>query len=161
METYNGLSFEKITKNDIQSLKETMKRAYSEDSKRHLGDESGAPVGYDDENFARRWYFYEDAYKVLKADILIGGVNVLINDSNENYLGNIFIDPLYQDRGFGAIIWNYIEQKYPKTKKWRTETPGFSKRNHNFYIHKCGFKLVRIDNPNDKFIETYIFEKEK
>ena len=44
--------------------------------------------------------------------------------------------------------------------KWKTETPGFSKRNHNFYINKCGFKLVHIDQPKDLEEANYILEKE-
>ncbi|GAA0071155.1 hypothetical protein UT300003_26790 [Clostridium sardiniense] len=57
-------------------------------------------------------------------------------------------------------MWKYIESKYPNTKKWTTETPGFSKRNHNFYVNKCGFKIVKILNPHDLHIETYVLEKE-
>ena len=47
-----------------------------------------------------------------------------------------------------------------ETKIWRTETPGFSKRNHNFYVNKCGFKIIRIDNPGDFMKESYFMEKE-
>ena len=52
-----------------------------------------------------------------------------------------------------------IEKMYPKTKVWKTETPLFSMRNHNFYINKCGFHCVKIDNPKDKENGTYILEK--
>ena len=72
----------------------------------------------------------------------------------------MFIDPLCQDKGIGTRVWKSIEQKYPDTKVWRTETPGFSKRNHNFYINKCGFRVVKIENPKDKYKEMYILEKE-
>ena len=66
--------------------------------------------------------------------------------SSASILGNIFIDPKHQDKGIGLMIWKLIEQKYPETKIWRTETPGFSKRNHNFYVNKCGFKIVKINS---------------
>ena len=48
------------------------------------------------------------------------------------------------------IIWNYIEQKYPQTKKWITDTPGFSYRNHHFYVNKCGFKIFHINDPKNR-----------
>jgi len=32
-------------------------------------------------------------------------------------------------------------------KAWRTETSGFLRRNHNFYVNKCGFKTCKIQNP--------------
>lgn len=162
MENFNGFVFEKITEEDVAELTKVMKRAFDEDTKRHLGEEAGGPPGYDNGDFLRQWYLHEsaDAYKISKDGTLIGGFNVFVNDSNENFLGNMFVDPLYQDKGCGTIIWSFVEQKYPQTKMWRTETPGFSKRNHNFYINKCGFKVVRIDNPKDKNEENYILEKE-
>lgn len=63
-------------------------------------------------------------------------------------------------RGLGTHIWKYIENLYSDAVKWSTETPGFSKRNHNFYVNKCGFKIVRIENPKDLMEESYIMEKE-
>ena len=159
---YKGLNFEKVTRNDVINMTKVMKRAFDEDTKRHLGEECGGPIGYDNGDFITKWYLNSGskAFKIMKEDILIGGINVFINENGESYLGNIFIDPDYQDKGYGKIVWEYIEEKYSNTKVWKTETPGFSKRNHNFYINKCGFKLIRIENPHDKYEETYILEKE-
>lgn len=161
MEIYNGLGFEAITDGDVQALTQIMKRAFDEDTKRHLDKECGGPPGYDNGDFIRKWFFLDTAraYKITKDGKLIGGICVFVYESQENYLGNVFIDPLCQDKGLGTIIWNYIEQKYPKTKKWTTDTPGFSKRNHNFYVNKCGFKIIKINNPGDKHEEAYIMEK--
>jgi hypothetical protein len=43
---------------------------------------------------------------------------------------------------------------------WRTETPGFSKRNHYFYVNKCGFEIIKIENLKDKYDAMYILEKQ-
>ncbi len=83
-----------------------------------------------------------------------------INDDGNNYLGNIFIDSLMQNKGIGCEIWGAIERRYPDTKKWIAETPGFSKRNHNFYINKCGFYLVEVLEPGDIDKETYVLHKD-
>jgi hypothetical protein len=162
MEAYNGLCFERIIEDDVAALTEVMKRAFDEDAKRHLGEECGGPPGYDNGDFIRKWYLQSgaEAYKVSKDGRLIGGINVFINQNNENNLGNMFVDPLCQDKGIGTLIWRFIEHKYPQTKKWHTDTPGFSKRNHNFYVNKCGFKVIRIENPKDKYEESYVLEKE-
>lgn len=162
MEHFHELGFEQISEKDVKALTEIMKRAFDEDSKRHLGEDEGGPPGYDNGEFLRQWYLNSgaEAYAISKDGVLIGGINVFINENNENYLGNMFVDPLYQDKGFGTAVWKFIEQKYPSTKKWKTETPGFSKRNHYFYVNKCGFKIVRIANPKDKYEESYILEKE-
>ena len=160
MEIYSGLGFEKVSESDVQAMTVIMKRAFDADTQMHLGCDAGGPEGYDNGEFIRKWYLKDgvDAYKITKDGKLIGGINVFINDNNENYLGNVFIDPLLADGGIGTTVWKFIEQKYPETKAWRTDTPSFQKRNHNFYVNKCGFKIVKIKNPRDEFPD-FIMEK--
>ena len=38
-------------------------------------------------------------------------------------------------------------------------TPIFSRRNHNFYVNKCGFHVVRIEKPKDLEEGSFILEK--
>jgi hypothetical protein len=161
MDIFNGIGFEIVTERDVEELTPIMKRAFDEDTQSHLGEKAGGPLGYDNGEFIRKHYLNSKAtaYKAYKDNKLIGAVNVFINKNNENYLGNMFVDPLCQDKGIGLIIWRFIERKYPNTIKWRTDTPGFSKRNHHFYVNKCGFKIVKITNPKDKYEEAYILEK--
>ncbi|WP_167956161.1 GNAT family N-acetyltransferase [Anaerosporobacter faecicola] len=161
MEEFKGLQFIKVTKEDVMPLTAIMKRAFDEDTKRHLGEESGGPDGYDNGEFIQKWYIESgaEAYKIVKDGVLVGGCNVFLGREQENFLGSVFLDPSCQDKGYGTCIWKFIEQKYPDTRVWRTETPGFSKRNHNFYVNKCGFHVVKIENPKDKYEENYILEK--
>lgn len=161
MNRNQNLQFIKVTQEDVSTMTAIMKRAFDEDTRRHLGEEAGGPSGYDNGEFIQKWYLESgaDAYKILLEDKLIGGFNVFRNEKRENFLGNIFIDPDYQDQGYGTIIWKMMEEKYPDTVLWATETPGFSKRNHNYYVNKCGFHVVRIDNPKDPMGESYYFEK--
>lgn len=49
------LVFEKAVKSDVKEMTEVMKRAFDEDTKRHLGREAGGPPGYDDGGFINRW----------------------------------------------------------------------------------------------------------
>jgi ribosomal protein S18 acetylase RimI-like enzyme len=162
MKTFEDLQFEEFREADVEVFIEIMKRAFDEDAKRHLNEEFGGPPGYDNGEFLRRWALDKNSqsFKVLKDAKPIGLFIVWINDNNENFLGNMFIDPEFQDQGFGTKVWRFIESEYPDTIIWRTETPGFSKRNHNFYVNKCGFKIVRIDNPGNKYEESYFMEKE-
>lgn len=159
---YNDLQFEIIKEEDINILTPIMKRAFDEDANRHLNEPEGGPTGYDNGNFLRKYALDKtsQAYKISKDGKPIGAVIVWINSNNVNFLGNIFVDSSIQDKGLGLLIWRSIEQMYPETIKWCTETPGFSKRNHHFYVNKCGFKIVRIKNPRDKYNESYIMEKE-
>jgi hypothetical protein len=126
-----------------------------------LGDETGGPPGYDNGEFIRKWYLGSgaDAYKVSQNSLTIGAVCVFRQENHEYFLGNIFTDSDCHDKGVGTTIWRFIEQKYPDAKMWRTETPEFSKRNLNFYVNKCGFKVVRVDNPKNRYEASCILEK--
>jgi GNAT superfamily N-acetyltransferase len=161
MEINNVLDVKEANKADITEMTAVMKKAFDEDTKRHLGRETGGPPGYDNGEFISKWYFNSSAhaYKVIKEGKIIGGFNLFINENNKNFLGNMFVDPDYQDKGYGTYLWKYIEQMYPNTVIWMTDTPGFSKRNHNFYVNKCGFRVVRIDNPKNIEEESYVLEK--
>ncbi len=159
--SHSEVAFQKIDATDIKPLTNIMKRAFDEDSKRYLGIEGGGPPGYDDGTFLTKYALdsSSQAFKILMENKLIGAVILWIGEDGNNYLGNIFVDPLFQDKGIGTKVWKEIEGRYPETKKWTTETPGFSKRNHNFYVNKCGFKVIKILKPGDREEESYILEK--
>lgn len=76
-----------------------------------------------------------------------------------NTLGNLFLDPELQNRGLGTQVWREIERMFPDTLLWNTETPIYSHRNHNFYVNKCGFHIVHIDNPRDMQESSFILQK--
>ena len=161
MENFNGLMFKNFNENDIECFSKIMKRAFDKDSQIHLNIEEGGPDGYNDGTFLKKWYLHKNAtaYVVYKSNIPIGAINVWINKNNENFLGNTFVDPNFQNQGNGLIIWKFIERKFSETKIWKAETPGFSYRNHNFYVNKCGFKVYKIENPKDKMNSSYLLEK--
>lgn len=158
-----NVSFEKVSHSDAEDLTKIMKRAFDEDTRRHLGRACGGPPGYDNGEFIQKWFLESgaDAFKILSDGKLIGGFNIFKNlEKHEYILGCIFIDVAYEDSGYGSLVWTKIESMYPDAVKWRTETPGFSRRNHNFYVNKCGFHVVHIDNPKDIEECQFILEKE-
>jgi len=160
MENFGGLSFRKFEKIDVGLFTQMFKKAFDKDSQIHLGIDSG-PDGYENGDFLKKWYLHKDvtSYAIYKDNISIGGIALWINENHENFLGNIFVGPDFQDKGFGLIIWKYIEQKYPETKIWKSETPGFSSRNHYFYVNKCGFKIFHINDPTNKRKSVFCLEK--
>lgn len=162
MKTYFDLVFEQVQEEDIAILTPIMKRAFDEDTRIHLGRECGGPPGYDNGDFLRN-YALDDAstaYKISKDAKVIGAIILWINaDTNQNFLGNVFIDPIVENKGIGKMVWDFVENEYPNTAVWKTETPIFSRRNHNFYINKCGFHVVKIENPKDIEDGSFILEK--
>lgn len=95
-----------------------MKAEFDYDTKIHLDKEAGGLKGYDDGTFLRRWALDKEStsYCIYLNEILIGGVILWIKENNENYLGNLFIDINYEDKGIGTKVWYKIESMYPNTK---------------------------------------------
>ncbi|WP_297639207.1 GNAT family N-acetyltransferase [uncultured Clostridium sp.] len=156
-----NIEFKELKEENIDKLIPIMKAAFDYDTKIHLDKECGGPSGYDDGTFLRRWALDENTTSlcIYENNNLIGAVILWINSNNENYLGNIFIDINYENKGIGTRVWNLIEKLYPDTKIWNTETPIFSRRNHNFYVNKCGFSIIKIENPKDINEGSYILQK--
>lgn len=77
-----------------------------------------------------------------------------------NYLGNIFIDPKHEGAGIGTEVWKAIEEKYPDTIQWKMDTPHYLRRNHSFYVNKCGGKIIHIESPCDPMELSYLMEKD-
>ncbi|MDD3831123.1 MAG: GNAT family N-acetyltransferase [Clostridia bacterium] len=147
---------------DIDVLTPIMKSAFDEDSHIHLNGQDGGPDGYDNGDFLRKWFMHPRAvpYTIYLDGQVIGAVNLWINTATQdNRLGCLFISPEYENKGIGRQVWTDIERMYPDTHCWYTETPVFSQRNHNFYINKCGFHCIRIDNPKDYMNGQFILRK--
>lgn len=156
-----NITFETFTESDIPELTAIMTRSFDADSMLHLGV-PGGPPGYNDGSFLRKWGIEEgaDHYKILLDGATIGAVILFIRAAEHMaFLGTIFIDSELQEKGIGAEIWQLVEQKYPEIFEWHTETPMFSRRNHNFYVNKLGFHVVRIDNPKDMHAGSFVMIK--
>lgn len=156
------ISFKEPNIKDLKKLTEIMTRAFDDDAKRFLQQPSGGPPGYNDGTFIQKWLFNNresQGIEVLYQDKTVGLAIFWINPNGYNCLGNIFIDPDYQDKNIGTKLWEKIESMDPNAKKWCLETPGYAVRNHYFYENKCGFKKMgekKDDNPPGI---TFIYEK--
>lgn len=147
------IRYEEFTEADIPELTKVMRRAFDDDAQKHLDEERGGPPGYDNGDFFRKWLFgYDESigYKIMADGKAIGAFIVWIFDHGKNSLGNIFVDPDFQDKGIGTQAWQFIEATYPQAKSWRLDTPSWATKNHHFYEKKCGFS--KIDTKDELFI---------
>ena len=135
---------------DIPELVPVMKRAFDDDSQKHLGKPWGGPEGYDDGDFFRRWMPYKESvsYKILLDGRVVGGLIVWVYEHERNTLGTIFVDPAFQDRGIGSKAWRLVEGRHPDARSWTLGTPSWAEKNHQFYV-KNGFSKVREDSVDD------------
>lgn len=153
-----------FTEEDIPTLTQIMKRAFDEDSWIHLGKKEGGPTGYDDGSLLRKLGFHKTAasFEVIVEKKIVGAVILQVNNEiKESIAELLFLNPSQQNKGLGIALWNKIEAMYPEIIVWRGETPSFSRRNHNFYVNKCGFHIIHIKKPMDLEEGSYILEKRK
>ena len=137
----NPFEFVPFEESDIATLTPVMKRAFDAEAQFHLGRDGGPP-GYDDGTFLRRWALHPKA-------------TAFRLDSGTQPAGAVIL----QRSGMGTAIWQKIETMYPETREWRTETPGFARMNHHFYVNKCGFQIVKIENPRSFEESSYLMRK--
>lgn len=87
------------------------------------------------------------AYKALWNGKMVGGGIVNIEkETGHNHLDFLYVKDGNQGRGIGQLIWQAIEDYYPKTRIWETVTPYFDQRNIHFYINRLGFHAVEFYN---------------
>ena len=80
-------------------------------------------------------------YTIFLRDKIIGGAEIRLDKEAECYINRIFLLPEHQNRGFGTQIMNFLENEYPKVKKWTLCTPHKNTKNQYFY-EKFGYEKV-------------------
>ena len=90
---------------------------------------------------------------------IVGGAVLDCTGNDKNKLERLFISPEYQSRGLGFAAWQKIEQDYSENRGWILRTPTCLINNICFYVNKCGFHIVRVENVGADGIGMFIFEK--
>jgi hypothetical protein len=90
---------------------------------------------------------------------LIGGTVISTDEHNVKVLERLFISPCLQGNGYGYLAWEKIEKMYPSSNGWRLRTPSCLINNVCFYVNKCGFSIVRVEDVGNDGIGMYVFTK--
>jgi hypothetical protein len=73
-----------------------------------------------------------------------------------------FISPKCQGKSLGQKALKMVEDTFPETKFWRLITPTQVLRNTVFYINKCGYSIVQVNEyDKEKEYGVFVFEKRK
>ena len=140
----NNITFKQVSKKELLAYVKKVKSAFAPALKKSFGESVYIPS---DNEFlescrldgAETFFIYLDNKE-------IGGATIIVRPTNINSLELFYILPLHENKGLGTLVWKAIEKRYPKTIIWRTITPYFEERNINFYINKCGFKIIEFFN---------------
>lgn len=90
---------------------------------------------------------------------MIGGAVVSGNTPWIYTLDRLFILPEEQGKGYGFLAWLAIEKMHSDVKEWRLRTPTCLINNIWFYINKCGFSIVRVEDPGNDGVGMFLFTK--
>ncbi|MCH4998133.1 GNAT family N-acetyltransferase [Pectobacterium carotovorum] len=90
---------------------------------------------------------------------LIGGAVISQDVCEINLLERLFILPEKQGKGYGYRAWMEIEKMYTCTREWRLRTPTCLINNVCFYVNKCGFSIVRVEDMGNDGVGMYVFSK--
>jgi ribosomal protein S18 acetylase RimI-like enzyme len=143
---------------DLQELTSVMKRAFDDDAIRFNNQpEGGGPPGYDTGEFYQKWVPKGNGFKLVYRGKIVGAIIIFVTQTGPSYIGNINIDPDFQNLGFGKKLIQFSEAKYPQVKHWQLETPQWATRNHHFY-EKNGYSKFKEVVYEDGF-KTYVFQK--
>lgn len=101
-----------------------------------------------------------ETWTILIEEEIIGGVVVKDISRDKKEIALFFVSPQIQGMGYGRKALKMIEDSYPDVKMWRLVTPTQVLRNAVFYITKCGYFIVGIEDW-DKTKESgmFVFEK--
>jgi ribosomal protein S18 acetylase RimI-like enzyme len=104
-------------------------------------------------------------YTILKDTRIIGGVIISSKGGGHYRLNGIWINPQYQNNGFGSQVITFIENELKDKKSIFLNTPHKSYRNHHFY-EKIGFKKIgedreAVDSCDDYKRDFYLFLYQK
>lgn len=81
------------------------------------------------------------------------------NSTGIHTLDRLFILPEEQGKGYGFHAWMEIENMYPDAKEWTLRTPTCLINNVCFYVNKCGFTIVRVEDMGKDGVGMYVFSK--
>ncbi len=137
------LRFEKAAFDDAVTLAKVSERAFHSDV--HCGAKGpGGPFGYSHDMWQTRMMTAGKYYKILFDDQIIGGIVVRILGYQYCEVFRVFVDPMFQNRGIGTQMFDFLWTEFPEIKRWTLGTPAWNRRTRHFY-KKVGFVEIGED----------------
>lgn len=90
---------------------------------------------------------------------LFGGAVISWNSTGVHMLDRLFILPEEQGKGYGLHAWMEIEKMHRDVKEWKLRTPTCLINNVCFYVNKCGFSIIRVEDMGNDGVGMYLFSK--
>ena len=101
-----------------------------------------------------------ETWTILIEEEIAGGAVVKDISTDTKEIALFFVSSQIQGKGYGQKALKMIEEYHLEVKTWRLVTPTQVLRNAVFYINKCGYSIVRVDDwDKEKECGMFVFEK--
>lgn len=99
-------------------------------------------------------------FKILKNNILVGGVVISHTAPGVIFLGPIFIDPSFQNQKIAQEAMKIIESLYPTTDFFELSTPAQEKGNVHLY-EKMGYVIYGESKRINDLLDVISLRKQR
>ncbi|WP_192929840.1 GNAT family N-acetyltransferase [Alkaliphilus serpentinus] len=140
------LFIERTNPKDAEKLWKIQRRAFLDDFKKYQD-----PMNPYNETLERLKEKIHDFiyYTIYIDELIIGGADIRKKSQTHYRLNRIYIDPTYQNKGYGFNAIKFIEESLPNASIWDLDTPHLSFSNQHLY-EKLGYKKVGEHKISEK-----------
>lgn len=130
---------------EIESIVEMSKFAFLTDI--NVGGKKGdCPPNYDSLVWHKQMADEGHLYKAMTDHKLVGGAILFLDEKTKClYVGRIFIDCVFQNKGYGIELMESIEAYFPTVKQIDLDTPSWNVRTNSFY-KKLGYSVAKEED---------------
>lgn len=141
------IHIERATIEDAEVIVKIKKRAYEDEDIRFGKGKSECAQYIGDVNFISWCINHYILYKIMLDDTVIGTFwldHETDERSNHFELQDFCINPIYQNKGYGAKVIKLMEEQHKDIKIWTLSTFKFSLKNQHLY-EKMGYVKIGQD----------------
>ena len=149
-----------------ESFDEQIRRAYADEPVVLNAKKNTNGQGYLDGTRYNAYLTGDDyVYECLNGQgARIGGAVVgFVDEENSSgiEIADMFVDKELRDEGYGTAIFAEIEKTFKDADFITLKTPLQARKNHIFFLNKCGMRVVKITSAKNIRDSYYVMRKNK
>lgn len=160
-----NLTVKKAKREDLAHLTQLETSAFAVNRK-YFENRVLPPFSEEERNAHALKILFEERNTVILSvhldDEIVGGAAVKDLGRKKREIVLFFIASKHQGKHLGRSALKMIEDTFPETEIWQLVAPTEVLRNAVFYVNKCGYHIVRIDDYDPQRENgVFIFEKRR
>jgi RimJ/RimL family protein N-acetyltransferase len=158
MYDFMTITLEKATKEDAEKLHAIQIKSFLPLLEKYQDHEINPACEPIDKTLQRINDPLKGFYKILKDNILVGGIAIKHISTEIIFLGPIFIDPIFQNQKIAQTVLQLIENIFPSVHFFELRTLAQEKGNIHLY-EKMGYVIQGESKKINDSLELVFFRK--